>query len=144
MTLNGSYHRGYNFRVLINGFLFSFSKVSGLERESQLEQYQEGGYNSYVHRLRSQDSDQHVLTLEYGTTNLNFMLENMEPGRYIPGGVFVQVLGSSALSVGKMFLLEGCYLRKVSFGDLDASSSTLFINRIEIEYSSLTLPSLLG
>ena len=139
MASNGFYHRGYNFKVLMNGSVFSFSKISGLERESQLEQHQEGGYNGYVHRLRGQDSGQHMLVLEYGTTNLNSMLENIEPGRYIPDGVCVEILGSGASSDGKKHLLEGCYLQKISFGDLDASSSTLFINRMEIVYSRLTL-----
>ena len=61
-----SHHRAYNFYVEINGYGFSFKKVSGLERATQFEELHEGGYNGYSHRMRNHDTGQHVLTLEYG------------------------------------------------------------------------------
>ena len=45
---------------------------------------------------------------------------------------------------GKMFELEGCYLQKISFGDFDAQNSAVLVNRMEIVYSKLTLPSIFG
>jgi phage tail-like protein len=139
-----SHHLAYNFYVEINGHGFSFKKVSGLELATQFEEVHEGGYNGYAHRMRNYDSGQHVLTLEYGSTNVSFMLDNMEPGRYIPDGVYVTTLNQSSLLSGKMFTLEGCYLQKISFGELDAEQSAVMINRMEIVYSKLSMPSFLG
>lgn len=137
-----SHHRAYNFYVEINGYGFSFKKVSGLEKAIQFEEVHEGGYNGYSHRMRNHDAGQHVLTLEYGSTNISFMLDNIEPGRYIPDGVFVTSLDHGSLLSGKMFSLEGCYLQKISFGEFDAEQSAVMINRMEIVYSKLSMPSM--
>lgn len=142
--LVGSNHRSYNFYVEINGHGFSFTKVSGLEKGISMEEVQEGGYNGYAHRMRTQDTGQHVLTLEYGSTNINFMMDNIEPGRYLPKGVYVTSLSQDSMISGKMFELEGCYLQKISFGDFDAQNSAVLVNRMEIVYSKLTLPSIFG
>lgn len=135
-------HVAYNFYVEINGRGFSFKKVSGLETASSFEELHEGGYNGYAHRMRNHDAGQHVLTLEYGSTNVSFMLDEMEPGRYIPDGVYVTSMDQRSLLSGKMFQLEGCYLQKISFGDFDAEQSAILINRMEIVYSRLTMPSI--
>lgn len=138
-----SHHLAYNFYVEINGLGFSFKKVSGLDIGTSFEEIQEGGYNLGVHRLRNADSGQHVLTLEYGSTNISFMLDKLEPGRYIPDGVYVTSLSHSSLLSGKMFQLEGCYLQKINFGDFDAEQSAVMINRMEIVYNRLTMPSII-
>ena len=138
-----SHHRAYNFYVEINGYGFSFKKVSGLERAAQFEELHEGGYNGYSHRMRNHDTGQHVLTLEYGSTNVSFFLDNIEPGRYIPDGVYITSLGHNSMLSGKMFELEGCYLQKISFGEFDAEQSAVMINRMEIVYSKLSMPSII-
>lgn len=142
--LVASYNRGYNFYVELNGYGFSFTKVSGIEKGVNMEPLQEGGYNGYSHQLRTQEAGNHVLTLEYGSTNINFMLDGIEPGRYFPDGVYVTTLGHNSLLSGKMICLEGCYLQKISFGELDAERSAILINRMEIAYSRITLPSMFG
>ena len=137
-----SHHRAYNFYVEINGHGFSFKKVSGLERAIQFEEVHEGGYNGYSHRMRNHDAGQHVLTLEYGSTNISFMLDDIEPGHYIPDGVFITSLDHGSMLSGKMFALDGCYLQKISFGEFDAEQSAVMINRMEIVYSKLSMPSM--
>ena len=139
-----SHHRAYNFYVEINGIGFSFSKVSGLERSNSMEEFHEGGYNGYSHRMRNHDQGQHVLTLEYGSTTTSFILDSLEPGRYLPKGVYVTSLSHDSWMSGKTFELDGCYVQKISFGDYDAERSSLVINRMEIVYSTLTMPSIFG
>ena len=129
----------YNFYVEINGIGFSFSKVSGLDRSSNMEEINEGGYNGYVHRMRNFDNGQHVLSLEYGSSNASFMFDSLEPGRYIPEGVYVTTLGNDFRFGGKSFLLDGCYIQKISYGEFDAERSSLMINRLEIAYSRLIM-----
>lgn len=133
----GIYHRGYNFYVELNGHGFSFTKASGLENGVQMEAIREGGYNYYTHHMRVPDSGQHVLTLEYGSANLNFMLDDIEPGRYFPDGIYLTVLDQMSLVSSKIFLLDGCYLQKISYGEMDAARSEILINRMEIVYSRM-------
>lgn len=135
--LAGIYHRGYNFYVELNGHGFSFSKASGLENSVQMEELREGGYNYYTHHMRSQASGQHVLTLEYGSTNLNFLLDDIEPGRYFPDGIYLTILDQRSLVSSKIYLLDGCYLQKISYGEMDAERSAIVINRMEIVYSRM-------
>ena len=132
-----SYHRGYNFYVEINGTGFSFTKASGIENDAQMEQHREGGYNYYTHYLRNQSTGSHVLTLEYGSTNTNFKLDDIEPGRYFPDGVYLTILNTSSLVSSKIFVLDGCYLQKISYGEMDAERSSIVINKMEIVYSRM-------
>lgn len=135
--LAGMYHRGYNFYVELNGHGFSFTKASGLETSAKMEEVREGGYNYYSHYMRTPDTGQHVLTLEYGSTNLNFLLDDIEPGRYFKDGVYLTILDQRSLVSSKIYLLDGCYLQKISYGDMDAERSSIVINRMEIVYSRM-------
>jgi hypothetical protein len=45
-------YMSYNFLIEIDGLLTGgFTEVSGLESEIELEEYQEGGMNKYVHKF---------------------------------------------------------------------------------------------
>jgi phage tail-like protein len=139
------YRRGYNFYVELNGIVFSFTRVSGLEVDGSLEAFPEGGYNMAPHYIRGGAVKEHVVTLEYGSSNLSGFLEDVKPGTYLEDGVFIGVFGDkSILSLSKMYLLNDCYVKSISFGDLDASQSSLLINRLEISYSSIEMPGLLS
>lgn len=59
----------FRFWVELDGVLVAgFSQVSGLEIETQFEQYREGGVNNYVHYLPKQTSYQPI-SLERGLTH---------------------------------------------------------------------------
>ncbi len=130
-------HRSYNFFVEINGIAMSFSRVTGLGRSASMESLYEGGFNSRVHFLRG-NMDEQSLTLEYGTTTDTRALEMLMPGRYLPKGVYINVMNDSFSSSKCSYALSGCYIKKINFGDLSAAESRLIINTIEITYDHMT------
>ena len=134
-----NYDRTYNFYVELNGMAFSFSKVSGLENTINMNPIMEGGYNGYVHQMRNSDSGHRVLTLEYGASNLNVMMDMLQPGRYLPKGVYIASFGHSSILSKRCFSLDGCYLQKIDYGDFDAERSEVRINKMEIVYSKITV-----
>lgn len=135
------YNRGYDFLVELNGHKASFSKVSGIENRGAMEEIQEGGYNRAPQYMRGMVHGEHVLVLEYGATNLNFALDSLSPGRYLPKGVYVREKAKGDKTAPRVFCFEDCYLKQISFGELDASKSSLLINRIEIVYGMMTVSS---
>ena len=128
--------RGYNFYVELNGIAMSFSRVSGLSRSASMQPFQEGGFNSRVHYLRG-NMDEQSLTLEYGTTAEVKALDQLMPGRYLPKGVFVQVMNDAFENSHCSYSLSGCYIKRINFGELNASDSRLVINSIEITYDHM-------
>ena len=130
-------HRGYNFFVEINGLAMSFSRVSGLAKSASMQPMQEGGFNGRVHFLRGSVEEQ-SLTLEYGTTTDTTALEQLVPGRYLPKGVYVNVMNDAFHSSKCSYALSGCYIKRINFGELNASDSRLIINNIEIVYDHMT------
>ena len=129
-------HRGYNFFVELNGIAMSFSRVSGLGRGTSFQSVQEGGLNGRVHYLRGTVEEQTV-TLEYGTTNDTAVLDQLVPGRYLPKGVYINVMNDAFESSRCSYTLSGCYIKNIRFGELNASESRLMINTIELTYDHI-------
>ncbi len=134
--------RGYNFYVEINYYILSFARVSGLENGVSLQSVQEGGYNNAVHMLRSASDGESTLTLEYGVTEYTLLIDTLQPGRYIQNGIKISVLDEHPVKSGEHkviqeFELDGCYVKNIRFGGLDASQSTLVINQLEIAYNGI-------
>jgi len=131
-------YKNFNFKVEVNGVLMSFTKVSGLERNASMRAVQEGGFNSHVHYLRDAVGTDRVLTLEYGMAESSHPLTMLSPGRYLPKGMTVMVLDDHGKRPSVTYSLDGCYVRKVRFGNLDAQSGEIIVNELEIIYNYIT------
>lgn len=131
------FHRGYNFYVELNGIKTSFSRVSGLARGASMQPVQEGGFNGRTHFLRGVAEEQTVV-LEYGITSDTATLEQLVPGRYLPKGVYINVMNDAFDKSKCSYSLSGCYIKNIRFGELSASESRLVINTIEIVYNHMT------
>lgn len=130
-------YKNFNFKVEVNGVLLSFSRVSGLERNASMETVREGGFNFHTHYLHNAQDGERVLTLEYGMADFNENVSQLTPGRFLPKGVTVMVLGDDRSKIRVTYGLDGCYIRRINFGDLDAESGGLVVNQLEIVYSSI-------
>ena len=131
-------YKNYNFRVEVNGVPLSFSRVSGIERSMNMNTLQEGGLNRHVHYLNNGVSGERALVLEYGMAKSNAAISQLTPGRMLFKGVTVMVLGDDASKPAVTYSFEGCYIRKVSFGDLNAGNGEVLINHLEIVYSYMS------
>lgn len=131
-------YKNYNFRVEVNGVPLSFSRVSGMERSVSVEELQEGGFNRHVHYLNNGLSGERTLTLEYGMAKSNTAVSQLTPGRMLLKGVTVMVLGDDSSKPVVTYSFDGCYIKKINFGDLNAASGELLISNLEIVYSYMT------
>lgn len=139
VTLSGeqTFRKSYNFYVELNGIPMSFSQVSGLQKSASMQPVHEGGYNSRVYYLQSPSQEEKTVTMSYGMAKFNVELHRMAPGRYLPQGVLVGVM-DDRFGQAATFSLDGCYIKKIGFGDLDAASSRIMINTLEIVYSRIS------
>ena len=63
-------YRAYNFRIRVDGLeVGGFQEVSGLQSEIEVYEYQEGGLNTYVHRLPGPARYPSNLILKRGLTD---------------------------------------------------------------------------
>ena len=131
-------YKNYNFKVEVNGVPMSFVKVAGLERSASMQPIQEGGFNSHVHYLQDAAGGERAVLLEYGMAKSNQALTQLTPGRYLPKGVTVMVLGDDLSKPVVAYSMDGCYIRRISFGDLNAKDGGLIVNSLEIVYNYIT------
>lgn len=130
-------YKNYNFKVEVNGVRMSFSRVGGIERDANVAILQEGGMNNHVHYLNSGLMGERTLVLEYGMAKANEAVNQLIPGRMLQKGVTVIVLGDNNSKPLVTYSMEGCYIKKISFGELNARSGELIVNNLEIAYSSV-------
>lgn len=116
---------------------FRFQKVSGLTADIQLETIREGGQNLYSHRLPNQASYGN-LVLERGyaigsllNLELNLAFSQFQ---FTPSNVLVTLFSEIGIPVGAWLYLKA-YPVKWSVSNLDAQSSSILIDTIELAYT---------
>ena len=100
-----------------------------------MEAVREGGLNQHVHYMNGGLNGERTLTLEYGMSKSNEAVSQLTPGRMLFKGVTVMVLGDDASKPVVTYSFDGCYIKKVNFGDLNAGNGELIVNNLEIVYS---------
>ena len=97
----------------------------------------EGGVNDRVYTLEAPATTERTLILERG------VCESLNPAEIIlmPGYRFTTDLLVLVLDVEQVphfvYSFSGCYVKKVAYGDLDASKSEILIERVEIAYETV-------
>lgn len=129
---------GCNFLVAIGPELYSFSKVSNLAAEVEYETVQEGGKNDWPHLFPKQKARADMLTLEKGVRerSINFAFNSLVEGMRVEQVTIMLV--KNGILPQKVFVINEGMITKRSFSNLDASSSNLFIETLEIAHSGLT------
>lgn len=128
---------GFAFRVRIGLLEFGFSKVSGLQRESDVLTYQEGGLNDRIHVLPGPVKSCGTLRLERGAYAGEYFPLYLA-GERIPD-LRIEVWDTVCQKpMGKVYTLVGLVVRKWEAGDLDAQQSALLIDRFELNYEYLS------
>lgn len=130
------YRKGYNFEVYLEGNRVPFKKVSGFSDEGRTEALREGGRNTVIYSLFQPRTEERVVTLERGLLADEMEFESYKPGYQFRSEISIFVLGDDG-SIVKEYYLQGCWIRKISIDDLDASSSNLVSATIEIVYQTL-------
>ena len=140
---------GNRFILAIGKELLSFSRVSNIGRSLECETFVEGGLNTMVRSFAKPKQQQETLVLEKGVNayrDYHFNLyENLglRVGGRIKQAVTLVVLGDEFFSDRYYSFNEGIVI-KWEVGNLDAMSSEVLIERLEIAHSGLEELNQLG
>jgi phage tail-like protein len=134
-----------HFVLAIDGLAsVSFSKCSGLAGEVSVEEYQEGGENRFSHRFPTRASAPN-LVLSQGAGPLaelwDWFSEFHVTGLVTPrdGTVVLMSTVEGALSPVRVWAFTRGWPVKLTGPDLDAQSSAVAIEAVEIAHHGLTL-----
>lgn len=139
-------HLGFRFGVFFfaagvvpNPLDIRFQRVSGLSGEVTLTTYAEGGENLYTHRLPDRVSYGN-LVLERGMTvgsPLNLELTAaLSAFKFAPSNVIVTLFDEEMAPVSGWLFIRA-YPVKWSTSDLDANSTEVVIDTMELSYSRM-------
>lgn len=133
-------HRSFRFRVEIDGIMQgSFKTVSGLERESTIETYREGGVNDFEH--------QHVVLSKYPPLRLSrglvdFSLwdwhEKVLNGEVTRRDIAIILLNDIGEEAWR-WVCRDAFPTKWTGPELDATNSAIATETIEIVHHGLLL-----
>ena len=134
-----------HFRLAIDGLAsVNFSKCSGLAGELSVEEYQEGGENRFAHRFPTRTSFPHlVLSQGAGPAQelWDWFYEFHVTGLVAPrdGTVVLMSTVDGALSAVRVWAFTRGWPAKLTGPELDAQSSAVAIESIEIAHHGLVL-----
>ena len=129
--------RGYNFLVVLEETEFPCSRVSGIERIKDTETVSQGGVNDRVYTLAGGSGTERVLILERGAGMDISMDHVLQVGYRFSKDVLVYVRDIHQKD-RYVYTFSGCYVKKVSYSDLDALRSEVVMERMELSYEEMT------
>lgn len=126
----------FRFIVTVGNVLFGFSKVSGMTKDVDVEQYQEGGCNDYVHLFVKPVVNAKTLSLEKGV--LQFGVSPF----YLVGepidSLTIEVLNRLGIIV-KRYVFRNLIVTKWEVQELNASTDGILIDRFDLQYEEFTI-----
>lgn len=136
-------YMAHNFLVEIDGLLTgNFAEVTGLESEIQLEEYQEGGVNEYVHQFPSR-TVYPPLVLSHGLTDIDTLwswYQSATEGKIKRKNGTIMLLNRQRLPV-MWWNFKNAYPVKWSGPQFDASTDTqVAIERVELVHQGISKP----
>ncbi len=131
----------FNFALEKEGFIEGFfMECSGLQSEREVEEYKEGGENSFIHKFPGRLKYSNIV-LKRGITSSNKLWEwyekGKEDGKVARKKVSILLLDPKGETV-KRWNLEDAYPIKWSGPDLKTDSSNVAVETIELVHHGLT------
>ena len=135
-------YASFNFLVEIDGIIAGgFSEVTGLQVETEFEEYREGGVNDYVHKL-PKITKYPNLTLKHGLTDLDILwtwYKDVIQGKIERKNGMIFLLDNSRTPV-MWWEFTDAYPVKWTGPDLKAESNTVAFETLELAHNGLTKP----
>ncbi len=130
-------YAGFNFLVEINGLVVGgFSEVTGLQAEVEIEDYREGGLNSYVHRRPGPARYPANLVLRRGVTDGEALAgwhRDVRQGIVERRNVTILLRNASGAIV-KAWTLEKAFPVRWGGPELRADSNTVAVESLELAH----------
>lgn len=137
-------YTSFNFLVEIDGIIAGgFSEVSGLQIETEVEEYREGGVNDYVHKFPKITKYTNLI-LKHGLTDLDLLwawYSDVIKGTIERKNGIIFLLDNNRLPT-MWWEFTGAFPVKWIGPELKADGNTVAFETLEIVYQSLTKPFL--
>ncbi len=132
-------YSSFHFLVEIDGLVVAgFSEASGLQAETQIETYREGGVNDYVHRLPKETTYQNIV-LKRGITDSDVLWkwhQDVVSGKIERRSGYIVLLDSEGNETWRWNFLDA-YPAKWTGPDLRAENSTVAFESIELVHNGI-------
>jgi len=133
-------YKVFRFVVEINGVqVAGFSEVTGLEVRTEVDDYREGGYNDYVHKIAKETRYQN-LTLKRGITDATELWEwhQQVVGGDIQRKTISVVLRNEQGQEKWRWVFRDAYPVKWNGTDLNATGNTVVVESVELAHHGMT------
>lgn len=133
-------YSAYRFRLQIDGIAVAgFSECRGLEMETEIVEYREGGVNDHVHKFPGR-TRQANLVLRRGIADreLNDWYESVRGGVLEPRDGAIQVYDPSPSEVVMEWRFQGGFPCRWQGPDLNAIESRVAVETLEICHDGLS------
>lgn len=134
-----------NFLVEIEGLLVGgFQEVTGLQVETETEDYREGGVNEYVHRLAGPTRYPQNLVLKKGLTDIESLWswhQDVVAGTLTRRNGSIYLLDRAGLPA-MWWNFTGAYPVKWSGPELRAEQGAVAVEQVELAHRGISKPAL--
>jgi phage tail-like protein len=135
----------FNFLVEIEGLVVGgFSEVTGLQVETVIETYREGGLNEYEHKLAGPTRYPSNLILKHGLTDIDTLWswhQDVVQGRVVRKNGTLYLLDRQRLAAMWWDFMEA-YPVKWTGPELRADSNTVAVETVELVHRGISKPAL--
>jgi phage tail-like protein len=143
MGIRNDPYMGYNFLVEIEGLLVGgFSDVSGLDVETEVQEYREGGQNEYVHKLAGPTKYSSNIVLSRGITDIESLWswhQDVVQGDFTRRNGSIFLLDSRRLPA-MWWNFKDAYPVKWSGPQFSAGSGTVAVEKVELVHCGIEKP----
>jgi phage tail-like protein len=138
-------YMAFNFLVEIEGLLVGgFTEVTGLQIETVIETYREGGLNEYEHKLAGPTRYPSNLILKHGLTDIEALWkwhQDVTQGKIERKNGTIYLLDSQRLP-GMWWDFKEAYPVKWTGPELRADSNTVAVETVELVHRGISKPTL--
>ena len=132
-------YSSFRFLVEIDGLVVAgFSEVSGLEADTQVEDYREGGVNDYVHKIPKETTYPNII-LKRGITDSDVLWkwhQDVVSGKIERRSGYIVLLDSEGNETWRWNFIDA-YPAKWTGPDLRAESSAVALESIELVHNGI-------
>ena len=130
----------YQFYVYVKNSKLRFSKVSNIERETELEEFAVGGSNQSPHIAGAPVKRGGRLILEQGVILKDTDTKNWKAGYYLKGPIDIFVYNrANQADFSKHYSINWGIIAKWELNSLDAMGSEILIQKFEIAHNGLII-----
>lgn len=134
----------FKFNVEVSGLkVGGFSEVSGLQVETEVEEYREGGVNTYVHKLTGPSRYPTNLTLKHGLTDIDGLWkwhQDVVRGVVNRKKVSIILQDSAGKEKWRWVFNDACPVKWIG-PELRAGSADVAVESIELVHKGMIKPS---